>query len=234
MAMDSRFTVDDGRADDVARRRGEIDVTAGIVLAGGQSRRFGPRDKLVANVNGQPLVRRVADALAAPADVDELVVSCRPNRMSALERALEGAWRSVESIEFVPDRVPDRGPLGGFEAALPAVGSRDVVVAAGDLPLVTVDVFDALLSEHDGECTIAVTADGRRQPLCAVYRRVPTAAAVEATLETETASASALLERLDVEHVRVALEAGRRDPLANVNTSADLRQVRDRCSGEIR
>jgi molybdenum cofactor guanylyltransferase len=241
------------RADgDAKRRRRGSDATAGIILAGGRSRRFGPKEKLTATVGGRPLVRRVADALAGVPEVDDLIVSCRSAQVSALERALGGVSRSVESVEFVPDRVPDRGPLGGFETALTLTGSRDVVVAAGDLPLVTTNVFDTLLSEHDRDCTVAVAPDGRRQPLCAVYRRSPTAAALEATLEAGPASVSALLARLDVHTVRISSVGGRSsgdgqssedgqsdvdgpsDRLANVNTCAELQQVRDQFSGELR
>ncbi|MDX1746000.1 MAG: NTP transferase domain-containing protein, partial [Halobacteriales archaeon] len=46
---------------------------AGVVLAGGGSTRFGEADKLLAELDGTPLVRRVVDRLAAR--TDRLVVA---------------------------------------------------------------------------------------------------------------------------------------------------------------
>ena len=71
----------------------------GVVLAGGQSRRFG-RDKALALLDGRPLIDH---ALAALAGCDALAVAGRE-------------WPGIASL---PDRPsPDLGPLGGLNAAL--------------------------------------------------------------------------------------------------------------------
>ncbi len=71
----------------------------GVVLAGGQSRRFGS-DKALALLDGRPLIDH---ALAALACCDALAVAGRE-------------WPGIASL---PDRPsPDLGPLGGLNAAL--------------------------------------------------------------------------------------------------------------------
>jgi molybdenum cofactor guanylyltransferase len=76
-----------------------VSRTLGVVLAGGQSRRFGS-DKALALLDGRPLIDH---ALAALAGCDALVVAGRD-------------WPGMTSL---PDRpAPDLGPLGGLCAAL--------------------------------------------------------------------------------------------------------------------
>jgi molybdopterin-guanine dinucleotide biosynthesis protein A len=71
----------------------------GVVLAGGQSRRFGS-DKALALLDGRPLIDH---ALAALSGCEAVVVAGRE-------------WPGVHAL---PDRPgPDMGPLGGLNAAL--------------------------------------------------------------------------------------------------------------------
>jgi molybdopterin-guanine dinucleotide biosynthesis protein A len=71
----------------------------GVVLAGGQSRRFG-RDKALALLDGRPLIDH---ALAALAGCDALAVAGRD-------------WPGVTALPDRPE--PGLGPLAGLNAAL--------------------------------------------------------------------------------------------------------------------
>ena len=48
---------------------------AAILLAAGNSRRFGAANKLLTQIGGQPLIRRVAKEIALSADVQVVVVT---------------------------------------------------------------------------------------------------------------------------------------------------------------
>lgn len=117
-----------------------------------------------------------------------------------LEHALEAA-RSItpqvmivgEPTKFsrfapvVKDTFRDRGPLGGIHAALAATTTDWNLVIAVDLPFVT----SAFLRFLSGRCpqsenvtplVVVPRADGRFQPLCALYRkpfRIPAEKALE-------------------------------------------------------
>ncbi|ELZ10083.1 molybdopterin-guanine dinucleotide biosynthesis protein A [Halovivax asiaticus JCM 14624] len=203
-------------------------MTTGIILAGGRSRRFESRDKLTATIAGRPMIAHVAAALDPV--VDGLVVSCRADQVLALEDAL---GRKSQSIAFVPDRVPDRGPLGGFAAATEATASRNVAVVAGDMPLVTPSVVEALLSNHARECTVPVSIEGAVQPLCAVYRRRPAGDAARAALDAGERAVATLLDRLSVETVDGIAAQNRPGPFFDVDTPADRQRVASLLAGGV-
>ena len=102
----------------------------GAILAGGQSRRFGS-DKALADLGGQPMIVRVADALAP--FVEGIVVCGHPAPPAGLI-----------SVEDKPH--PDLGPLGGLAGALHYAqrhGYAGVISVGCDTP-----ILDAALLEH--------------------------------------------------------------------------------------
>jgi CTP:molybdopterin cytidylyltransferase MocA len=141
-------------------------VTA-IVLAAGAGRRFGG-GKLLARLDGRPILQHVLDALAA-AGIDDPVVVLG-NDADALESVID--WRAARRIRN-PD--PDRGLAGslriGWEAAMamaaePAPAATLVVL--GDQPRLDPDVVRALAAvpaDPRRPVVVARHADGSRNPV---------------------------------------------------------------------
>ena len=81
------------RADEA--RRG----SAALVLAAGQSRRMGRYNKLLALVDGKPMVRHVVDAaLASKADPVIVVTGHEPGQGRARDRQAQGALRAQSGL----------------------------------------------------------------------------------------------------------------------------------------
>lgn len=177
----------------------------GLVLAGGQSRRFGA-DKARHEVAGRAMIERVVEAVAAVAE--DVLISV----------GAEGSF-DVPAARQVVDRHKDAGPLAGLHAGLVAAETPWVLAVACDLPFITPAVLRALAAARrpDAAAVVARTPDGRRHPLCACYHRrvVPV---VEAHLAAGRLALHALLDRLD-NVAYVDLPAG---PLRNVNRLSDL------------
>src|ERR1700730_3984117 len=93
---------------------------AGLVLCGGHSRRMG-LDKALLQVDGGPLVLRVARQLAEVADP------------VLLAPGVAGRFEATGYAE-VADVEPDRGPLGGMVAGLLASPHPQLAVVAVDMP----------------------------------------------------------------------------------------------------
>jgi len=177
------------------------------------------RDKLLLEVCGVPLLRRVHDALAARC-AEIIVVGGDP------------AW--LEGVGRVSDERPGRlGPLAGMEAGLAAARNRLVFVAAGDMPFLSGDLIGYLLERLEGRGVSAVVPRhrGGTHPLCAAYDR-EVLPRVRAALDGGVRSMRGFLEDVgSVEYVEDELW-GFGDPdlfLMNVNSPEDLGRARALC-----
>ena len=198
---------------------------AGIILAGGQSRRMGV-DKAFLELGGRALIERVLDALRAVCGEQIIVANAR----APYERF---------ALPVVPDSLPDFGPLAGLHAGLSAMRAELGVVVAVDMPFLNPTLLQALVAAAGGwDAAIPSLATGggaenvRRarakdmdmHPLHAVYRRscLPS---IEAAIERGDRQLNAFLPGVRVRYVG-ADEIRRYDPelrsLININTPADL------------
>jgi molybdopterin-guanine dinucleotide biosynthesis protein A len=185
------------------------DPVDGLVLAGGAGRRFG-RPKAVVPIGGGTMVER-AVALVLARCHGEVVVASHP---------------SIE-LPILPVRVVDdlpgpRAPMNGLVAGLSALTADDVLVLACDLPAAG-PVLDRLL-RADGTVVVAVDERGRRQPLCARYRRAEALHAANELLARDELRLAALLDALGAVGDVVEVAAGPGE-LLNVNSPADLESV---------
>ncbi|MGH6719899.1 MAG: NTP transferase domain-containing protein, partial [Alphaproteobacteria bacterium] len=117
---------------------------AAVVLAAGQSRRMGPVNKLLADLDGKPMVAHVVDAALASAARPVVVVT--GHQEDAVRRALAG-----RAVTFVAN--PDHA--GGLSTslihgidALPADVTA-AVVCLGDMPWIGAALIDRLIAAYD-------------------------------------------------------------------------------------
>ncbi len=132
-----------------------MSVSAAI-MAGGKSRRMG-QDKAWIELDGEPLIRRVANVLAQVAD-EVIVVANDPK------------YRSL-GLRVVPDRYPDGGALGGIATGVSAATFDRVLVAACDMPFLLAEVWRVLL-DHRYEADVVIPKiGGELETLHALYTR---------------------------------------------------------------
>lgn len=185
----------------------------GAVLVGGESRRMG-RDKALLEVEGRPLAERVAAVVGRV--VPKVVLVTR----EATDRRFPG--RST-----IADRFPGQGPLAGLHAALLEAEGGAVFLAACDLPGLTPDLVRWVIGSEPLSGTApsarVPAADGRLQPLCALYGPACLGPAEEA-LEAGSLSMHEFLDRLDVVRRPLVPELPfyRPDLLVNWNEPNDL------------
>lgn len=135
-----------------------VQTTAGAILAGGQARRFGGRDKSRLIVDGRSIIVRQVELLQRVTD-EVLVVGHDPARFADLP------------VTVVPDVVPGAGALGGILTALESTSADRVLVVACDLPFLTEGLLRALLTlAESGDGAWVKTVRGP-EPLVACYRQ---------------------------------------------------------------
>ena len=131
--------------------------TAGYVLVGGKSSRFG-QDKALLEWRGRPLATHVARTVQSAAGSATFVGS--------IEKYQHLGYR------VIPDPIDGFGPLAGLLAALDDSTSEWNLVVACDMPYLTPAFLGFLLSEareSAADVLLPVDAGGRPEPLCAVY-----------------------------------------------------------------
>jgi molybdopterin-guanine dinucleotide biosynthesis protein A len=188
-------------------------VTAAI-LAGGQARRFGGRDKSRLVVDGRSIIVRQVDVLQRVAQ-QILVISSDASRFADL------------GLPVHADVIPGAGAMGGLYTALEAASSELVIVVACDLPFLDERMLTRLLElASTGDGAWVRTADGV-EPLLACYRRD-----VRTTIRREILGGrlklADLASRLDMVELEGA-ELSRFGPaarlLANINTPDDYARI---------
>lgn len=150
---------------------------AGAVLAAGESRRFGDRNKLLAEVGGESIVRHAVETLvAAPVDPVTVVVGHEAQRVAAAVDDLP------VTIAVAGDH--DRGHSAAVRTAVDSVpdDADALAIALGDTPAVAPATVAALVRAYEAGAgsALAAACDGRRgNPVLFDRRHFDALAAVE-------------------------------------------------------
>ena len=190
-------------------------MTSAAILSGGHARRLGGQDKRGLVVDGRTILRHQLEALRPCVGRIFIVggVGTIPDE-----------WLGDIVVQHVADRVAERGPLGGLDAALAAAGDDAVLLLACDVPYVTTALLSHLIRVCDGVDAAVPRTERGYHPLCAVYAQ-SCATAVRRRLEHSTLRMRDLLGDLRVRTVEFEELTRYGAPerlLANINTHADL------------
>lgn len=133
---------------------------AAVVLASGQSRRMGARNKLLEAYNGKPLVRHVVEAAMASV-ADHIVVVTGHE-----EEQVRGALADLP-VTMTRNSNYAEGLASSLVAGIAAVpeDADGAIVLLGDMPLITpghIDQLIAAFAPHDGRGICVPHHNGRR------------------------------------------------------------------------
>ncbi|MDR0269304.1 molybdenum cofactor guanylyltransferase [Paenibacillus sp.] len=139
----------------------------GVVLAGGQSRRMGTNKALLA-VGKEKVIETIISAMTE--SVYDLLIAAGDHTADA--------YREL-GLEIACDRFPGQGPLSGIHAALHAIKTPWIIVAACDMPFVSPELFrflkkiveeeEVVRARGEGIQAVIPLEGGRVQPLLAAY-----------------------------------------------------------------
>jgi molybdopterin-guanine dinucleotide biosynthesis protein A len=190
-----------------------IDV-AGLILAGGLSRRMGGGDKPLISVDGQTLLERTIARLRP--QVGELLLNANGDPTRFAEFGLEVAADVVDGYG---------GPLVGVLTGLDwarAKGARWVASAASDTPLFPADLVSrmvAAVAAEGADMAMAVSG-GRNHPVFALWPVTLAEDLRRAVIDDNLRKIEAFTDRYRV--AKVEWPQLPFDPFFNVNTPEDV------------
>ncbi|MEN8232419.1 MAG: molybdenum cofactor guanylyltransferase [Thermodesulfobacteriota bacterium] len=186
------------------------DIT-GVILAGGQSNRFGS-NKALALLHGKSLIQYVTETMTAIFN-DCLLVTNAPEQYDFL------------NIPMIRDQYQDSGPLAGIHAALSHTGKAWIFVVGCDMPAITPDVIAFLCSFVHEDCEAVIPwLETGAEPLCGLYHKTALAQ-IEQYLKDGKAQVRELLENLTVRKIKeqeLLQVTGDLQVFYNVNRKQDL------------
>jgi molybdenum cofactor cytidylyltransferase len=194
-----------------------------VVLAAGQSRRFGVANKLLTEINGQPMIARTLSALVGTggtplSEIDRAVVVVSPD-CAPLQAAI-GTVRTVIPIRIVINDSAATGMGSSIACAISELGGdvTGAVITPADMPSLARVHIQALLAAYvalDGRAVVhAVFSDGTpTSPMIWPRRCFGALAGL-----TGDVGGRSLLGTFDALGVRLGDDSG----LADIDTPADL------------
>lgn len=193
-------------------------MTAGLILAGGQSRRMGGRDKCLLALTGRPLLGHVLAAIRPQVDTAAISANGDPDRFKAFK------------LPVLPDREGHAGPLAGILAGLHwaarETSSRHLLSAPCDSPFLPPDLALRLHAASSKSGTVAIASSGGRTHQ--VVGLWPLSLRPELEEFLMSGKGFKVLDFLQTHRFTVAefqqveLPGGRADPFLNINTQAEL------------
>jgi molybdenum cofactor guanylyltransferase len=200
-----------------------VEQVAGVILAGGLSRRMGGGDKALRELGGIPLVRRVLERLQRQASPIALNANGEPARFASL------------GLPVIPDATADfAGPLAGVLAgmrwaAAAAPEARFIATAACDTPFLPQNLVQTLRAAS-GSAYPAIVLAASGEQVHPVFGLWPIALADDlvAALENGTRKVLRWVERHPYFTARFPFaDAGGKlvDPFFNANTPEDLAEA---------
>jgi molybdopterin-guanine dinucleotide biosynthesis protein A len=133
---------------------------SGVVLAGGQNRRFGGKIKAMALIGGIPVIERITGTIRGIFD-EIIIVTNSPEEFA-----------NPDSCLIVKDIFINKGPLGGIHAAMNASSCEYLFVIAGDMPFPERILIESqiLFLEQNEPDVIIPAWRGDIEPLHGLYR----------------------------------------------------------------
>ncbi len=141
-------------------------MKTGIILAGGEAKRAGGREKYLFEYDGETFLERLLSTLKDT--VDEIIIVARDDIHC---RRFEEICAGFEA-KIVPDIRKGLGPVGGLHAGVQSAGGEIIFAVACDMPFVNGDIIRYLFS-LSGNCDAVIPRweEGFIEPLHAVYKR---------------------------------------------------------------
>ncbi len=189
-----------------------------VILAGGRGKRLGFQNKALLELQGRSFLERILLQLT---EFDQVFLSTNDAGIAAGYQVIA-----------VNDVFKDCGPLGGLHAALKKSAAGWLFAISCDTPLFQRELAEYLRQYISAEydAIIAVSRDGRVQPLCGFYQHA-LASLIEEQILAGNYRMLDLLSKIKVKYVSLAYSMFPDKILHNINAYKDYWELKRELEG---
>jgi len=184
---------------------------SGVILAGGQNRRFGGINKSNLIIGGSSIISRIINTISGIFP-EIIIVTNTPEEFHAFNK-----------YKIVPDQFLKVGPLGGIHSAIKTSSKDSVFVFAGDMPY-----LDKEMILNQIECFSLCSADvlmprvnAYVEPLHAIYRNSILRTLDDYLSHNIRSAVRDFLENVNVNYMDLPESEQTKRAFINVNTPDD-------------
>ena len=194
-----------------------IPPCTGVILAGGENRRFSGKNKAFVQVAGKRILDHIYSVFS---DLFEEIILVTNDPVQYLE------W----DFNIVTDLFPVRSSMTGIHAGLFYAGNPYAFIAASDSPFIKKEVVETILNNIESRVDVVVpeTSEGL-EPLCALYSK-ECLNPIKQQLEKETFKIDLFFQKVRVKKIPEKM-LREQDPdlisFININTPADLARAEE-------
>ncbi|MGM7701986.1 molybdenum cofactor guanylyltransferase [Pseudalkalibacillus sp. Hm43] len=186
----------------------------GIILAGGESRRYGT-PKALERIDGLYFYEKAIQVLQPV--VDEMVLVAHPT--------IKGRIKTPITVVTDLQKYQGQGPLAGIYTGMMTIPGHDYFVLACDMPVMETEIFQQLYAVKTmlpPDCSVIPTVDEKLQPLAAIYSYA-TKEEIPTLLDAGERRLTDLLQNTNCAYIQYSSI----EPFKNINKPEDYTKLRN-------
>lgn len=188
---------------------------SGVILAGGENKRFAGVNKSNLIIEGASIISRIVNIISEIFP-EIIIVTNTPEEFQAFD-----------NYRIVPDQFLKVGPLGGIHAALKASSKESVFVFAGDMPYVDKNIIINQI-EYFSSCrydAVVPRVNKYDEPLHAIYRNSIFYKLEEYLSSTDKYAVRDFLGKVNVYYMQLPESEKTKKAFENINTPDEAEKV---------
>jgi molybdopterin-guanine dinucleotide biosynthesis protein A len=188
---------------------------SGVILAGGDSKRFGGITKANIVVGGKTIISGIINIIKDLFS-EIIIVTNTPQE-----------FREFSHYKIIGDQYLKAGPLGGIHAALKSSSGDAIFVFAGDMPFLNKEIITGQINEfNNGTCDILIPKiDQFIEPLHAIYGKSVLEDIDRFLFEGKSKAVRDFLFEMNVEYLQIPKTEASNLAFTNINSPSDITKI---------
>jgi molybdenum cofactor guanylyltransferase len=190
----------------------KIENISGVILAGGENKRFGGLNKSNTIIGGSTIISRIVSTLSEI--FGEIIIATNTPH----------EFQSFADCKFVEDLFKKCGPLGGIHSAMKASTKDSLFVLAGDMPFPDQRIIlDQIRYYFSSSAEVVVPrVNGNDEPLHSIYNNSLFNKLTDYLSERNNNGVRDFLQQINVSYMDLPSSDLIKRAFTNVNTPSEI------------